>query len=229
MYDEDELLPLSGIQHYAFCPRQWALIHVEGQWQENVRTTEGRFLHERVDNPAMGEKRGDRATTRSVPLVSFALGIRGVADVVEYAACDDQSGGIRLPRQAGHWLPRPVEYKVGQPKPDERDAVQLCAQALCLEEMHGIAIPAGDLYYGKTRHRMEVVFDETLRHQVAMLCQEMHEAFRAGRTPPPTPRSCRLCSLEDICVPELSARSSVKAYYAGYVRAACAQREEEAP
>jgi CRISPR-associated exonuclease Cas4 len=218
MYAEDDLLPLSGIQHFAFCPRQWALIHVECQWKENARTAEGRFLHERADAPELTDKRGDRVTMRSVPLVSLSLGLRGVADVVEYFASEEGGKGVCLPKRKGLWMPHPVEYKVGKPKPDERDIVQLCAQAICLEEMHGLSIPSGEMYYGKTRHRLDVAFDEPLRAKVETLCRRMHEVYEAGATPPPLARNCRLCSLMDVCVPELSEGGPVASYYAGYTR-----------
>ncbi len=216
--DEDDLLPLSGIQHFAFCPRQWALIHLECQWKENVRTAEGRFLHERADDPFLGEKRGDRVVLRSVRLTSLVLGLRGVADVVEFTACVDPARGIPLPRRKGLWAPTPVEYKVGAPKSDERDTVQLCAQAMCLEEMHGIAIPSGDMYYGKTRHRLSVAFDAALREKVVTLCQRMREVFQSGVTPPPLSRGCKLCSMMDLCVPEIAGRGPVERYYVEYMK-----------
>jgi len=215
---EDDLLPLSGIQHFAFCPRQWALIHLECQWKENVRTAEGRFLHERADDPFLGEKRADRVTLRSVLLTSRALGLRGVADVVEFIACDDPARGIPLPRRKGLWAPNLVEYKVGAPKIDKRDTVQLCAQAMCLEEMHGIAIESGEMYYGKTRHRLAVPFDAALREKVVGLCQRIREVFESGVTPPPLSRGCRLCSLTDLCVPELTSCGPVARYYEDYMK-----------
>ena len=125
-------------------------------------------------------------------------------------------------------MPHPVEYKVGKPKPDERDIVQLCAQAMCLEEMHGIAIPSGEMYYGKTRHRLEVVFDNDLRMKVTELCRQMHEVYEAGTTPPPLSRNCKLCSLMDVCMPELSEGGPVASYYAGYIREFCGKARGEA-
>ena len=228
MTAEEDLLPLSGIQHFAFCPRQWALIHIECQWKENERTAEGRFLHERADDPFLSEKRRDRAVMRSVPLVSLELGIRGVADVVEFTACGDPALGIRLPRRKGLWAPNPVEYKLGSPKCDERDIVQLCAQAMCLEEMHAIAIASGDMYYGKTRHRLEVPFDGALRDRVRSLCREMLKTFQSGVTPPPLSRGCKLCSLMDLCVPQIAGKGAVSRYYDDYLKEAGA-REEAVP
>lgn len=137
-YRTDQLLPLSGLQHFVFCRRQWALIHVERQWQENALTAEGRILHRRADDPFFTEKRKDRLIARSVPVASYSLGLSGICDVIEFTASPD---GIQLPRREGHWLPAPVEYKRGRPKPEPSDAAQLCAQALCLEEMLLVKIP----------------------------------------------------------------------------------------
>ena len=144
---EEELLALSGLQHLAFCERQWALIHLEGLWAENRPTMEGRFLHERVNDPFFDESRGEVLITRSVPLVSYQLGVFGIADVVEFYPTTDTRVGVELPTRTGLWRPAPVEYKRGYPKPDDRDLVQLCAQAICLEEMLGIAVDMGYMYY----------------------------------------------------------------------------------
>ena len=196
MYDsEDDLLPLSGIQHFAFCERQWGLIHVENQWAENVRTTEGKLLHQKVDDPYFTETRGDVKVIRSIPLISKALGLYGVADVIELHKEPDSSG-------FGYSI---VEYKRGKPKPDDRDAVQLCAQAICLEEMLAIEMDHGYLFYGETKHRHRVDFDETLRARVRLLAERMHELFARGETPRPIKSShCKNCSLYDICVPKLA-------------------------
>jgi CRISPR-associated exonuclease Cas4 len=201
-YSNDELLMLSGIQHIAFCERQWALIHIEQQWTENVLTVEGRQLHERADDPFNSTSLKHTVTLRSVPLVSYHLGLTGFADVVEYRATDLAQNSISLPARDGRWQPVPVEYKRGKPKPDERDEVQLCAQAMCLEEMHTIQISEGFLYYGETRHRHEVNFDEKLRSRVFFLAGKMHELFSGGLTPQPVYKPhCRSCSLFDICLP----------------------------
>lgn len=207
-YNEDDLLPLSGIQHFAYCERQWALIHVENQWVENLRTAEGRFLHQRVDNPYFTESRGDVKTVRSVPLLSKTLGLYGVADVIE------------LHREAGDASSTKysiVEYKRGKPKPDDRDEVQLCAQAICLEEMLNISLDFGYLYYGETKHRHKVEFDELLRTRVKTLAEKMHLLFLKGETPSAVKgKRCNNCSMVDICLPKLS-RSGKKTetYMAG--------------
>jgi CRISPR-associated exonuclease Cas4 len=213
-YSDDDLLMLSGIQHFAFCERQWALIHIEQLWQENVRTVEGRFLHERVHNPMLTEKRGGCIMTRSVPLLSRRLGFYGMADLVEFRKVSNHEGGINLPDRSGFWLPTPVEYKRGKPKPDERDEVQLCAQAMCMEEMLGVRISNGELYYGEPKRRFEVVLDSPLRHQVEELSRKMHEVFKRGETPHATKgKKCSLCSMKELCLPALTRKSRSVAHY----------------
>jgi CRISPR-associated exonuclease Cas4 len=200
--EDEDLLMLSGIQHIAFCERQWALIHIEQQWVENVRTIEGNHLHERVDYPFEKDWRKGLVTMRSVTLISRALGLTGVADVVELIATDSGAGCV-LPDRTGYWILRPVEYKRGKPKTDERDEVQLCAQAMCLEEMHALKIPNGSIYYGETRHRVEVQFSLELRVRVKELASRMHILFNEGITPLPVAKKhCRMCSLIDICLPD---------------------------
>ena len=145
MYTEDEMLMLSGIQHFMFCPRQWALIHIEQQWAENKLTTEGQILHKNVDNPFYRQKNGDVITLRSLHIASKELGLYGVTDAVDLIPADSSEDAITHNRYKGYWKPYPVEYKRGHQKPDERDEVQLAAQAMCLEEMYGIQIPYGAL------------------------------------------------------------------------------------
>ncbi len=213
IYSDDDLIMISGIQHYAFCPRQWALIHVERQWAENVKTTEGHFLHERVDDPNEREKRKDTITIRAVSLVSYELGLYGIADVVEYHRTSEVKG-IILENQTGRWIPFPVEYKLGEPKPDNRDEVQLCAQAMCLEEMHRITISDGALFYGKTRRRVNVSFTPMLKDAVKEFAATMHLLVEKGETPRPVYMPhCKSCSLVNICMPkELDSRKSVRSY-----------------
>ncbi|HCY40795.1 MAG TPA: CRISPR-associated protein Cas4 [Prolixibacteraceae bacterium] len=204
MYSDDDLIMLSGIQHIAFCERQWALIHIEQQWHENMRTVEGAHMHQRVDDPFASEVRGNVITLRSVSMVSFELGLYGVADVVEFIR-SESGEGIELNNYAGKWNPIPVEYKRGKPKPDQRDEVQLCAQAICLEEMYGenLNIGKGYLFYGETRHRHEVVFSQDLRSRVENYARQMHELFESGTTPLAIYKShCRACSLVEICNPK---------------------------
>lgn len=182
-------LPISGLQHILFCPRQCALIHLEQVWRENELTAEGRILHERPDAGKQEMIKGCKVE-RSVHLYSAEYGIHGVADVVEYR----KEGKI--------FIPRPVEYKHGKPKKGHEDEVQLCAQALCLEEMHGITLEAGDLFYGKTRRRQEILFDESLRQLTGETILAFRKLLEQGITPPAEYRPCcNKCSLEEICMP----------------------------
>jgi len=226
-YDEDSLLPLSGIQHIAFCERQWALIHIERLWLDNVRTVEGHLMHERAHDSSLYEDDGDHITMRAVPLVSRRLGLFGQADVVEFwPVGDDARGGARLLGHQGLWLPKPIEYKRGKPKSDDRDQVQLCAQAMCLEEMLGAEITTADLYYGQPRRRQRVTLDERLRLRVAELSSRMHSLFDAGITPPSSKgKHCDLCSLADVCLPSLTLSPRSAAAYVRRQTRAC--REDD--
>ena len=202
MYSEDDLLPISALQHLVFCDRQCALIHVEQAWDENRLTAEGRIMHERVHE--LGEEsRRDVRIARGLALRSLRLGFTGKADVVEFQ---------RVER--GIWRPFPVEHKRGKPKPDDSDRVQLCSQALCLEEMLGIDVPSGAIFYGKTRHRLEVVFDDSLRSKTEAFSGELHELIGAGITPKPVySKKCRSCSLADRCLPQvIRGKKTVRAY-----------------
>lgn len=208
--NSDEYLLLSGIQHFAFCKRQWALIYIEQIWIENALTLSGRIMHKNADNPQFTESRGDVLISRAIPLVSHRLKIYGVSDVVEYHRCED---GKPLPKHRGKWKIVPVEYKSGKKKRDSCDEVQLCCQALCLEEMTGSSIEAGYLFYGRTRNRVEVVFDDMLRSEVEYLIAEMYRLFDEGVTPHAVyHKGCESCSLKNICVPQLSEARSVEEY-----------------
>ncbi len=204
----DDSFPLSALQHFAFCPRQCALIHVERQWAENTLTAQGRVLHDRTHD-AGSESRGDLRIARALPLQSTGLGLHGVADVVEFHRQPDAS-----------WRPFPIEYKRGRPKPEPIDAIQLCAQAICLEEMLHTLVPAGALFYGTTHRRHDVTFDATLRAATHELAAAVHALLAAGRTPPPvyTPK-CRSCSLLELCRP-LAVTRSASAHLARLLAAA---------
>lgn len=208
-YSEEDFLALSGIQHFCFCRRQWALIHIEQQWQENLRTVEGNILHEKAhDGP--DEKRGDLLIVRGMQVFSASLGVRGVCDVVEFRR---DPAGVPIFGQEGTYLPVPVEYKRGSPKEDDVDAVQLCAQALCLEEMLCCSMEQGFLFYGEPRRRYPVAFDQALRQRVTALLSEMHELYGRRHTPMVKPsKACKACSLADICVPRLYRSGSVETY-----------------
>ena len=209
-YTVSDLLPLSGIQHFIFCRRQWALIHVERQWQENVLTARGRIMHRRADQPFLTESRSGKVVSRALPVASYSLGFSGVCDVVEFIP---SSAGIHLPKHEGKYLPVPVEYKHGKEKNDQSDAAQLCAQAICLEEMLAVEIPTGYLFYGKTKRRVEVDLNDDLRNLVKKMAEEMHAYFRRGYTPrAKISKACRSCSLADICLPTLEKRESASAY-----------------
>jgi CRISPR-associated exonuclease Cas4 len=193
---DDDTLPLSGLQHLAFCPRQWALIHLEQVWVENVKTAEGRLLHERVDLPG-DHRRGDRRTVRGMWLRSDRLRLTGRADIVEFRP-----------------EPYPVEYKRGKSKPNDCDMVQLCAQALCLEEMLQTAITSGAIFYGSPRRRLEVEFTPALRARTETLTATMHRLYRSRETPAAVPGPyCRNCSLVDVCLPKATAQEDGAAHW----------------
>ena len=188
-------LPLSALQHLLFCERQCALIHVERLWEENRFTAEGRVLHEKVDE-GRGESRPGVRITRSLQLRSEVLGLHGVADVVELHWGTD-----------GGWQPFPVEYKRGKPKAHDADLVQLCAQAICLEECFGTPVPEGALFYGQTRRRLNVVFDEGLRELTRRTAARLHELIDGGVTPRAVrEKKCEACSLLEVCLPEAMSR-----------------------
>ena len=213
MYDDDQMLMLSGIQHYMFCPRQWALIHIEQQWDENRLTAEGQLLHQTVDNPAYRQKNGDVITLRAVHIASHTLGLYGITDAIELLPSDVPANAITHPRYPGFWKPYPIEYKRGHRKPDERDEVQLASQVICLEEMYGVHIPEAALFYNETRHKEVVTIDEHLRQLTYELSDAMHKTFESGFTPKAEERrGCRSCSLIDICTPELTKKTSVSYY-----------------
>jgi len=192
MEESDNLVPLSALQHFLYCPRQCALIHVERLWAENRQTAEGRLLHDRADTPQIERRHGVRTIT-AMPLASTALGIAGVADVVEFR--EDAVGEH----------PVPVEFKRGRPKAHRADEVQLCAQALCLEAMFGCRVKEGALFYGQTRRRHSVIFDDELRELTLEVIGATRKMIRAGITPKASymPKRCDACSLIDLCQPRL--------------------------
>jgi CRISPR-associated exonuclease Cas4 len=208
MYTEDDLLPLSALQHLIFCERQCALIHIEQAWAENLFTAEGRIMHERVHEEG-SESRGSIRVEHGVPLRSLRLGLIGKADVVEFHRRED-----------GSWLPCPVEYKRGKPKKDGSDRVQLCAQAMCLEEMMNVEVPKGALFYGKNRRRAGVVFDYALRRETEDTAVRLHELIASGRTPKPVyTKKCDSCSLAGMCLPKTVGKGrSVQRYLSGAMR-----------
>ncbi len=191
MYADSDFVALSALQHFVYCPRQCALIHLEQIWSENGYTAEGREMHERVDDGKTSYRSGVRVT-RSELLRSAVLGVSGVADVVEWHKLNN------------HEEPFPVEYKRGKPKQHDADKIQLCAQAICLEEMLSLHIPSGALFYGQTKRRLDVDFDNALREKTLLAAEGVHDLFRNGITPPPDPGpKCKLCSLQEECLPDL--------------------------
>lgn len=210
IYPEEDFLQLSGLQHFRFCRRQWALIHIEQQWAENFRTADGEIFHENAHNGEMTESRGDLLITRDMRIFSATLGISGTCDVLEFHRGEH---GIPLRNREGLWQPFPVEYKRGKPKTHNADELQLCAQALCLEEMLCCEIPKGALYYGEPRRRTDVVFTPELRQEVRSLLEEMHALYARGHTPKvKAGKNCNACSLKELCLPKLMKSRSVTAY-----------------
>ena len=216
MYIEDEFLQLSGIQHYAFCRRQWALAYLELQWAENLRTVEGHIFHEHAHDSSVAEKRGDLIVSRAMPIHSFELGISGECDIVELHRDEN---GVFIPKYNDSFRVIPVEYKHGHPKENDIDALQLCGQALCLEEMLCTEIPFGYIYYGETRHRQKIEITAALREKTKKLISEMHDLSRRGITPKAKrTKSCNACSLNNICLPGLAGRQSVSDYIASAIK-----------
>jgi len=206
MYSEDELLPISALQHLAFCERQWALIHLEQAWQDNVFTVEGKQLHEKV-HEADSECRGGVKIIRSLRLRSFSLGLVGQADVVEFEESDPGNASIRI-----------IEYKRGRPKIDHCDEVQLCAQALCLEEMLRALVSEGCFFYGKSRRRYQIIFTDALREETKTLARHLHELSEEKITPHAHyGKRCESCSLIDVCLPKSTEKRRKASRYLGSI------------
>ncbi|MDZ4722650.1 MAG: CRISPR-associated protein Cas4 [candidate division Zixibacteria bacterium] len=239
-YSEDDLLPISALQHLVFCERQWALIYIENIWAENRLTSEGAQLHQHAHEPDSETRHGGQAhpvhITRSLRVHSFQHGLSGICDVVEFhlseassqqtssndsasesvpqtdmispprvATSTDLPPAIPLDNLSGLWRPFPIEYKRGKPKFDHCDEVQLCAQAICIEEMLGVSVPNGAIFYGQTRHRHAVSFTPALRQVTEQTAARVHELTAIGKTPPPVyEKKCRSCSLIDICMPKVT-------------------------
>ena len=214
VYKEEDYLMLSGIQHFAFCKRQWALIHIENQWEENLRTVEGRIMHERAHDGATLESRKNILISREMRVFSAKLSITGICDVVEFRKCSkEKEGVITLFGKEGFYQVIPVEYKKGEPKVSDADRLQLAAQAMCLEEMLCTDIQTGYLYYGTTRRREEVDITSELREKVTEICAQMHDYFERNHTPKvKRTKSCNACSLKNICLPKLLKNISVHDY-----------------
>lgn len=208
--EDDEYLMLSGLQHFSFCRRQWALIHIEQQWKENEHTIDGMLFHKVAHDSKAIEKRGDIIITRGLRIKSEQYKVTGICDVVEFHKSEK---GITLHEYDGLWQPYPIEYKKGKPKTNLADELQLCGQAICLEEMLLCDIDFGSLFYGETRRRVKVEFTKELRDKVKDMLQEMQDLWKKGYTPKVKPhKGCNACSLKDICMPKLRKNPSVKSY-----------------
>ena len=214
-YPEDEYLMISGIQHFAFFRRQWALIHIEQAWEENLRTAEGRILHEKCHDEHQKEKRGGLLISRGLRVFSRMMGVAGVCDVVEFHEAEE---GAVLHKHPGFWTPYPVEYKHGEGKSLDADGLQLCAQAMCLEEMYCTEVPKGAVFYAATHRREEVLLSAGLRERVRQMFAEMHHDMQQGHTPRVKPsKACQACSLNPVCLPRLMKHHDVAAYYDAYL------------
>lgn len=212
---EDDYLMLSGIQHFQFCRRQWALIHIEQQWEENVRTVQGQYLHRKADQPFVREKRGDKLVVRAMPVKSDGLRITGICDVVEFIR-DDR--GVEISGAEGKYMAYPVEYKRGKPKKDDADILQLTAQALCLEDMLLCEIDTGYMFYNEIKRRVEVALTSEMKVKVRSVVGEMQDYYRRRFTPKvKAGPHCKSCSLQSICLPELMTKRSVKSYIEGKI------------
>ncbi|KLT18852.1 CRISPR-associated protein Cas4 [Neobacillus vireti] len=213
--EDDSYLMLSGIQHFQFCKRQWALIHIEQQWQEDVRTVEGQHLHQKADQPFIREKRGDKLIVRAMPVKSNELRITGICDVVEFV---QDNSGVEINGSQGKYAAYPIEYKRGKPKKDDSDILQLTAQAMCLEEMLLCEINKGYMFYNEIKHRVEVQLTKDIKMRVRSIVEEMNDYYNRRYTPKvKTGSYCKSCSLQHICLPELMTKRTVKSYIDGKI------------
>lgn len=209
-YKEEDYLMLSGIQHFAFCRRQWALTHIEQQWSENEHTVAGELLHKNAHDPYFNETRNDVIVSRSMPIFSRTMGVSGECDIVEFRKVED---GISIYGHRGLYQVYPIEYKKGHPKDTEIDILQLTAQAMCLEEMLSTEIREGAIYYGEIRRRQPITISEDLKRQVRTCFSEMHQLYDRRYTPKVKwSKGCSACSLKDICLPKLGKALSAKGY-----------------
>jgi CRISPR-associated exonuclease Cas4 len=208
--NEDEYLMLSGVQHFVFCPRQWALIHIEQQWAENVKTIEGQYVHQKADEPFNREKRKDKLVVRAMPVKSHELQATGICDVVEFV---EHPKGITLMNEEGTYQVVPVEYKRGKPKKGKEDLYQLVAQAICLEEMFVCDVPFGFFFYDEIKRREKVEITESIKEEVKQAFKQMHLYYNRQHTPKvKMGKHCASCSLEDLCIPELNKPKNIKSY-----------------
>lgn len=209
-YNEDDFLMLSGIQHFCFCKRQWALIHIDMLWEENLRTVEGEIMHEKCHDSSLAESRKNVIISRGMPIFSRRLGISGECDVVEFIK---DNNGIHINGKDGLYRVYPVEYKRGKPKDDNSDMLQLCAQAICLEEMTMCQIDEGALFYGETKRRQKVLFTDELRSEVEKDFELMHQYMKSSHIPKvKQTKACNACSLKNLCLPKLFKKQDTQKY-----------------
>lgn len=212
-YADDQMLMLSGIQHFMFCPRQWALIHIEQEWSDNQLTIEGQLLHKHVDDPSYRQKCGDHITLRSVSLASKELGLYGISDAIELHPVQSQTNCFIHPKYPGNWLPIIVEYKHGKPKHNAIDEVQLAAQVMCLEEMYNLQLSHASFFYAEIRRRVDVDINDALRQIVHDCAKEMHEIYQNATIPQAQySKKCIHCSLQDVCMPQIGKCTKVEYY-----------------
>lgn len=210
IYDDDNILSISGIQHFVFCRRQWALIHLEQQWAENLLTVSGEIMHERAHDNSFTETRNGIITSRGMQVVSYELGIYGVCDVVEFIPSES---GAAIHGKSGRYKIIPVEYKHGEPKETDADILQVAAQALCLENMFCTKIDELNIFYGKTKHRQRIEFSDEIRNRLIEVIDEMHLLYERRYTPRVKQnKNCRACSLKNLCLPRLTKIKSVNKY-----------------
>ncbi len=209
--NEDDYLLISGIKHFKFCRRRWALVHIEQQWEENALTVSGHLMHDNVHDAGFTEKRGRILLSRGMPIRSDTLRIQGVCDMVELIR-DDESG-IPIHGREGKYRIYPVEYKKGKPDDNGADLWHLCAEVLCLEEMFVTDIPEGAVYYGELRRRVTYPLTEDVRREVTEAVAEMNELMHRGYTPRVKPqKACRSCSMYDLCRPGMGKQEKVRDY-----------------
>lgn len=214
--EEEIYLMLSGIQHFQFCRRQWALIHIEQQWEENVRTIEGQYLHRKADKPFIREKRGNKLIVRAMPVKSNELKITGVCDVVEFVK---DNNGVEIVGAEGKYVAYPIEYKRGKPKINDSDILQLTAQVMCLEEMLLCKINIGYMFYNEIKRRVEIPITLENKNKVRSIVLEMHDHYKRKYTPKvKTGPFCKNCSLQNTCLPNLMNKRTVKSYIEGKIK-----------
>lgn len=210
MYNDSDILSISGIQHFVFCRRQWALIHIEQQWAENLLTVSGEIMHQRAHDDLFTETRNGVITSRGMPVISYELGIQGVCDVVEFIPATD---GATIHGKPDKYKIVPVEYKHGKPKETDADILQVAAQAMCLENMFCTTINEVALFYGKTKHRQRIPLSDDIRSRLLAVLEEMHQLYARRHTPKvKLNKNCKACSLNNLCIPKLTKVKSVQKY-----------------